>query len=189
MILKGEKVILRYPKVSEAKWLYENIIQPEVISMLGIFNCPPKNLKAEISWLRKQPAQRKKRESFNFIVLDKQTKELLGAGGLGEFNWQHRRGEAGLWLAKKYWKQGYGKDALKLILNFGFKNLKLNRIEGVCFEFNKKSRKLQESTGLKLEGILREHSFYKSKAVKHSPYYGKFVNDCFYSILRKEWKG
>jgi ribosomal-protein-alanine N-acetyltransferase len=177
MILKGKKVILRYPKLSDAKWLFENITKPEIYLMLepGI---KPKQLKDEINWIRKLPIKRKSGH-VNFVVVEKKSGKLMGGVGIKDPNFEQKRAELGAWIAKEYWGKGYAKEALTLLINYGFKKLKLNRLEGVCYESNKRSRNLQESLGFKLEGVLREHTIFK----------GKVLNDCFYSLLKKEWKG
>lgn len=178
MILTGEKVILRYPKLSDAKWLFEHLTKPEILWMLEP-ETVPKCLKDEINWIHKQPMRRKKLVSVSFVVIEKRGGRLLGGAGIKYPNLKHKRSEVGAWIAKEYWGKGYAKDALRMLINYGFKKLKLNRLEGICYAFNKRSRKLQESLGFKLEGVLREHSIFK----------GKFVDDYFYSLLRKEWKG
>jgi len=178
MILTGKKIILRYPRVSDAKWLFKKLIRPEILLMLEP-QTVPRSVRDETKWIREQPNRRKTKNAISFVVVDKNSGELLGTVGLHAFSMRSKRAEAGAWIAKEYWGKGYAKEALTLLINYGFKKLKLNRIEGVCFDFNKRSRRLQESLGFKLEGVLREHSVYK----------GKFANDCFYSLLKKEWKG
>ncbi len=68
-------------------------------------------------------------------------------------------------------------EAVRAVIAFGFRTLQLNRIEARCEIKNIASARVMEKAGMKFEGILRQHAFYK----------GAFRNFKMYSILRKEW--
>lgn len=57
------------------------------------------------------------------------------------------------------------KKAIKKVVNIGFNKLKLIRIYAYVFTFNKKSQKLLEKTGFKLEGKLRKNSIKNNKSI------------------------
>lgn len=67
---------------------------------------------------------------------------------------------------------------MKTVLDFGFKKLKLHRIELDVYNYNKRAIGLYKKMGFKIEGIKREHNFYK----------GKFYSTYYMSILDREWK-
>jgi RimJ/RimL family protein N-acetyltransferase len=56
--------------------------------------------------------------------------------------------------------KGYGTEALKLMLEYGFGILHLHRIELNVFSFNKRALHVYENLGFKIEGIQREALFY-----------------------------
>lgn len=66
------------------------------------------------------------------------------------------KAEMGYWLGRKYWGGGMMTDAVKSIVSFGFKNLKLHRIYAGVFLFNKGSARVLEKNGFKLEGISKK---------------------------------
>jgi len=179
MILRGEKVMLRYPKLSDAKWVFENIKRPEVSKMMAYFVDDMTSIKDEVAWIKSQPAKRKKKISFNFIIIDKKTKALIGTCGIGDIDAREKRVTVGWWVAKKYWGKGNASDAVKLLIKFGFEKLKLNRLEAEVFTYNKRSFNFAKRLGFKLEGIARQKSFKR----------GKLIDDYEFSLLRKEWKG
>ena len=72
--------------------------------------------------------------------------------------------------------KGIGKFAVKEILNHGFNNLNLNRIQLGVLSYNYRAIKLYEKCGFKLEGKKRQ-AVYKN---------GKFVDMFLYSILKRE---
>ena len=54
------------------------------------------------------------------------------------------------------WGQGYGSKASKLILDYGFSNLGLHRVELLVLEFNKRAQRVYEKLGFVVEGLQRE---------------------------------
>jgi len=178
MILKGKKVILRYPKLSDAKWLFENIKKPEISVNMAYFVEDMKSIKDQVKWIKRAPAKRKKNH-FNFVIVDKKTGALIGTCGTGDIDAREKRAGIGWWAAKEYWGKGYALEAVKLLIRFSFKKLKLNRLEAGIFTFNKRSLNFAKKLGFKLEGISRQKSFKR----------GKLIDDYEISLLRKEWKG
>ena len=69
-------------------------------------------------------------------------------------------------------------EALVRVLQFGFDNLGLHRIEAKYIEDNVRSRHVMEKVGMRFEGVLREAMLVK----------GNYVNVGVCSILRSEWE-
>lgn len=84
------------------------------------------------------------------------------------------------WLGEKYWKNGYGTEAAKKIIDFGFNKLKLRRIDVEAFTKNKASNALIKKLGFTYEGTLR-----RAKRAKST---GKIHDENIYGLLREEWK-
>ncbi|MEM4703275.1 MAG: GNAT family N-acetyltransferase [Candidatus Pacearchaeota archaeon] len=95
--------------------------------------------------------------------------EVAGSVGLAKIDRINKNAEIGFWLAKKYWNQGIMTRAVRQIIKFGFKKLKLKRIYAYVFVFNKASQKVLEKTGFKLEGKLQKH------VLKNGRYYDDLV--------------
>ena len=79
---------------------------------------------------------------------------------------------------KKFWGRGYGEEAARLILDYGFKFLGLERIGAGTFSTNLGMRKLAKKLGMRREG-LRRRAFLKN---------GKFVDIMEFGLLKKEFK-
>ena len=71
----------------------------------------------------------------------------------------------------------FTKEAVKLILSFGFKELKLHKIYAHLFEQNIGSKKLLEKSGFKLEGKLKE-TRYRNKKWHNELRYGILISEC-----------
>ena len=100
---------------------------------------------------------------------------LLGTCG---YVWLRRfRGEIGYELHSDYWRQGYMSEALDAILDFGYTELGINRIEALVMVDNAASAGLLRSLGFTQEGILRQHDFFK----------GEFHDMRLFSLLKQEY--
>ena len=95
--------------------------------------------------------------------------------GLDAFN---QFGHVGIALLPAARTQGYGREVMGLLCHYGFRFRNLHRIELETLATNAAMRKLAESCGFVLEGILREQA-----------YDGDGFSDIvLYGLLRREWK-
>lgn len=92
---------------------------------------------------------------FSFSILLKESDSFIGNIGLSKDE-RHNRGDVGYWLGKPYWGKGYMTEALKRIIQFGFQELKLNRIQASYFSDNPASGRVMEKAGMGYEGTLRQ---------------------------------
>ena len=102
----------------------------------------------------------------------------IGNVSLQSLSWINRSAEFAIILGEKeYWGKGYGEEALRLVLEHGFKKLGLNRIWTGTGSSNVGMQKLAERVGMILEGRSRQGKFND----------GKFLDIYHYGILAEEW--
>ena len=101
-------------------------------------------------------------------------------GSCGFHNWliEHERAEIGYLLHEQFRSQGFMIEALHSMIQFGFAEMHLNRIEAFISPNNLPSNKLISKLGFVQEGLLREH--YKHENVIH--------DSLVYSLLKSEYK-
>ncbi len=156
--LESDRIKLRKLKLSDAKDICENLKDKEMIRWT--LNIPwPYKKKDAISFIRKTNYESKKKRRYTFGIILKDTNKLIGVIDLLKIDWANKNAELGYWLGKRYWGKGLMTEAVKLVLKFAFKKLKLHKVYANVFEQNIASRKVLENCGFKLEGVRREHRF------------------------------
>jgi RimJ/RimL family protein N-acetyltransferase len=112
----------------------------------------PYTLKHAKDWLKK--CRDKSRPSINFAI--DIGGEVIGGIGLSHIE-KNYKAEIGYWLAEQYWNQDIITSAVKLIVRYGFKNLRLKRIYAYVLLPNQASARVLQKSGFKQEGLLRKH--------------------------------
>lgn len=64
-------------------------------------------------------------------------------------------------IFNNHWGQGYAKESVRVMIDIGFKKLKLHRIEAGIEPKNLRSRRLAKSLGLRREGIKKRALFFR----------------------------
>lgn len=102
---------------------------------------------------------------------------LIGTCTLFDISAQCRRAEVGYGMAAHAWGQAYMDEALRALLNHGFGELGLNRVEADIDPRNEASARSLERLGFIKEGHLRERWIV-----------GDEVSDtALYGLLQRDW--
>jgi RimJ/RimL family protein N-acetyltransferase len=83
--------------------------------------------------------------------------QLLGSISLLHFNWDHRRAEVGYWLAREARGHGHTTRAVRLICDWGFRTLGLERIGLRAAVENGASQRVAERAGFTREAVQRRY--------------------------------
>lgn len=103
---------------------------------------------------------------------------IIGIAGFDDIVGENQVGTLFIGLGNENKRgKGYGKEAMKLLLEYGFMNLNFHRIQLNVLEFNEKAINLYEKCGFKKEGIFREFVLRE----------GKRYNLILYGLLKHEW--
>ena len=103
---------------------------------------------------------------------------MIGTCTLHSFQRTSRRAEVGYALGRPYWGQGYMQEALRLLIDYAFTALDLNRLEADIDPRNLASAKTLERLGFRQEGLLRQRWIVD----------GEVSDTAFYGLLRGEWR-
>ena len=107
-------------------------------------------------WLATTP---QKEGRVDLAVISKSSGELLGEVVLNEIDDDNRCGNLRIGLRSSFFGQGYGPEAMRLVIVYGFEVLGLHRIELEVFAFNDRAIRAYEKLGFRREGVRREALF------------------------------
>ncbi|MBS4538983.1 GNAT family N-acetyltransferase [Clostridium sp. D2Q-11] len=115
----------------------------------------------------------------DFIISRKKDERKISVGMayIWSYNDYRKSWEIGYALLLDHQKFGYGIESASLLLKFGFEELKAHKIVGMCNSENIGSSKIMQRIGMRREEIFREELFCN----------GKWTDQCFFSILDKEY--
>lgn len=100
--------------------------------------------------------EKAKSDDKAFAIIDRESDKLLGACDLFDIDMTHGTAELGIFIGEKsFWGRGYGRDAVKLILDFGFNVLNLKNIWLRTLSVNERAIKSFEYAGFKQIGERR----------------------------------
>jgi RimJ/RimL family protein N-acetyltransferase len=120
-----------------------------------------------------------KRGAQIFAIIDKEKDELIGNCSLFDIDHLHRKAEFGIFIGdKNYWGKGYGTEATKLLLDYGFNILNLNNIMLRVYSYNKRGIRSYEKCDFKVIGSRREVKIIG----------GKKYDEIYMDILASEFK-
>lgn len=172
----GERIRLRAIEREDLPRFVTWLNDPAVIS--GINLLAPLSLPQEEKWfdhLLEQPVEE------HPLVIEVDTSEgwtPIGNIALNSIDLKERSAEAGIFIGEKsFWNQGYGREAMQLILHHGFNNLNLNRIFLRVNETNPGAVKSYENAGFIHEGRMRQAHYQN----------GQYFDVLLMSVLRSEW--
>jgi ribosomal-protein-alanine N-acetyltransferase len=116
---------------------------------------------------------------FFFLICDRENNFPLGECGFHTLNQTHRRAELFYQLRKdEHKRKGFITEALPRVLQYGYLDLNLHRIEALVGSQNIPSVKLMQRFRFTKEGTMREDFVIDGKSVD---------SDC-YSLLKWEWE-
>lgn len=121
---------------------------------------------------------RKSEKDIVFAIVDKESDNVIGIVGLYDISWIPRHAELRIVIGEKdFWGNGYGTEAIKLVVNYAFDKLNLGKVYlGVNAE-HKRAIKAYKNAGFIEEGILRKEQYRNSK----------YYDAVRMSILREEF--
>lgn len=115
---------------------------------------------------------------MTLAIEHRETGKMLGTCGIFLDSESDARAEIAYVLNKRFWGQGYVTEAVMTVIAYGFRALRLNRIQALCFPENVASYRVMEKAGMTYEGTLRQYMLIK----------GAYRDLKIYSILRDEWQ-
>jgi ribosomal-protein-alanine N-acetyltransferase len=177
--LTTKRLVLRHITLKDAPWYFEHFNTREIVE--GQDHPGPRNMKEARAELKLYFSDNfRRRTGIRWGITLKGDDKLIGSAGFYKWIQPGRfQAEMGYDLNPAFWGKGIMTEALSAIIQYGFDQMKLHRIEVLISHHNKRSQRLIRRLGFKREGVLRDHYFVE----------GRFSDDVIFSLLKKEWEG
>ncbi|MEA4920419.1 MAG: GNAT family protein [Clostridiaceae bacterium] len=168
--LAGRKVYLSPICVEDAETYTKWLNDLSVTEKLGTSNIMI-SVSGEQEWIRKNS------QETQFAIIKTENDELIGNCGFNAVNHIHQCAVVGIFIGDENNRNnGYGSEALSLLIDFGFNYLNLNNIMLKVFAFNERAIKCYQKTGFKEIGRRRQ-AYYLN---------GKYHDEVFMDIIRSD---
>mgnify|MGYP000963964062 CR=1 FL=1 len=114
-----------------------------------------------------------------FVIADVNDESYIGQLDIFEINWKIRQGKLGMVIGDEGKRgKGYGTEALKLLINYAFGILSLERLELEVYDENKRAARCYEKAGFMFEGTRRRAAMVN----------GKFTDVHMMSVIKSDWE-
>jgi RimJ/RimL family protein N-acetyltransferase len=173
-LLRSERLFLG---LVERKDLPQRVVwinDPEIQKTLN-YDYPTSLARTE-KWFDKVVMDPSRRD-FSIFALE--TSECIGFCSLYNIDWLAKKAELSNVIGNRsYWGKGYGSESYRLLVNYGFLELGLNKIYGYQLVHNHAAHRAVEKLGWSRDGLLRQDLYS----------HGKVSDRYVVSILREEWE-
>lgn len=123
-------------------------------------------------------SQIENKNSYLFAIIKTDTNQHIGNIKLGPINQHHNHADISYFIGEKtLWQKGIATEAVRLICEFGFEELKLHRIEAGTYSTAIGSWHILEKVGFKREGVFRNQVMSE----------GNYIDVFRYGILKDEF--
>jgi len=169
----GSRIYLTEINEDDAKKLHEYSKEPKLNEFSGPYKAS-ESIEKALEYIQNSKKNILEKKSYILGIYEKGTDEFVGTIGFFDLDDENKNGEIGFWVAKNYWNKGYMTEAIKIMTNYIFKELKYHRVFAHFHELNKAVGRILSKAGYEKEGELKEAL--KSKE-------GKYYNDIIYGIV------
>ncbi len=174
-MIEGKLVQLRAHEMTDLERYAAWFNDPDVTRFVG--KRYPLSLLAEEAWLRENTGKPLSYDRVQFAI-DTRAGVHIGSIGFNQTFPEDRRAVLGIVIGDKaYWSKGYGGDAMRTLLRFGFEEMNLYRIELTVDARNARALACYRKCGFVEEVRMRQGHFSE----------GAYHDGIWMGILRDEW--
>ncbi|MFY7734872.1 MAG: GNAT family N-acetyltransferase [Bacteroidia bacterium] len=175
VIIETQRLKLTGYTCQDMTFIFENFSRDEIKKILG--HRTDEDYQIE-EYKYKNGYASYNRAFILFLLTERTTQSIIGRCGLHNWNKEHHRAEIGYNISDENFKRkGLMTEAVSSIIDYGFNELNLHRIEALVGSNNIPSLKIIESQHFTKEGLLRQHYYLANK----------YEDSIVFSILYKEY--
>jgi RimJ/RimL family protein N-acetyltransferase len=161
--IKTERLVLRPYVEEDVPSIFKVLSEHPEITKWMLFD-PPKKI-AETQAFFEESQKNFPDKGITFVILE--NKKFAGILGMGfekqKYDTKIDSSSSGYWLDPTFHGRGIMTEAVKGVIDFAFKTLKLHKIELGHFVENNASRRVIEKCGFRKIGVREKHFFRNGK--------------------------
>ena len=161
-LLHSERLVLRRIVETDLDVIFDMRSNPDVMKYIP--RTLAKTMDDVHEWLGKINEGIETNEAINWAISFKETPtDFVGLIGYFRPDKENERAEVGYILHPKFQKMGIIGEAMKPVLEYGFKEMKLHSIDAVIDPANKASENVLIKAGFQKEAHFRENCLFEGK--------------------------
>lgn len=174
IFLIGEKIYLRAAEEGDEEIITISENHPE--PRANLYYSIPTNKEEQLERLKHR---NKDHSTIYFVICSKENNKPIGSTSFFRIDWVG--GMAIFYIAiaeKENWNKGYGKEATRLMVDYAFSTLNLNRVQLHVSTENERAIEVYEKNGFIKEGTLREAMYFDNR----------YIDFYVMAVLKKDWE-
>ena len=182
-IIETERLILRSLKMTDAQAIFDNWLSDERIADNRV-SAAHKSVSETIKKLTKIVNDYSKNDFCWWGIEQKVNGELIGEIDLYDFDNATGNCEVSYSIGYEWWNKGYATEALRAVVDFGFRQMNVHKIAAAHNTDNPASGKVMTKVGMVQEGVIRHMIRNSNNQYKDCAVYGILQED-FRAIVDK----
>ena len=174
-VLKTARLTLRELRIEDAEAVFNMRSNGRVNQFIGRESM--KEVLSATELIEKTRKAYVEKAAIAWAGILRENKEIIGTCGLNNIDFVNNRAEIGGEMATEFWGKNIALEAVTAIVDFGMKQLQLNRIEAKIDAENRGAIALAVHLGFKKEAHLRDYFFHRES----------YRDLTVYSLLAKDY--
>lgn len=159
--LKTERLSLRPMHVIDAEDMFDYAKREDVTEYL--LWRPHPSVSYTKDYLKYIQSRYALGDFYDWAVIDRESRRMIGTCGFTKIDTANNSAEIGYVLNPDFWGRGFAFEAAARVLEFGFEELLLQRIEARFMQGNEASLNVMKKLGMTFEGYHRDSVYAKGK--------------------------
>ena len=160
IVLPGKRIVLRDFIESDLEQLHEFSSDPLVVRHAS-WGPNTKEETAQFLAYTIASQSARPRTNYDFAMVLIEQGRLIGSCGVRVSDFDDKSWQIGIYLNRKFWGQGYGTEAVSLILDFALNQLQVERVVALTSPENYPSHHVFNKAGMILVQRLYNNKYYK----------------------------
>lgn len=178
--LTTERLRLRQIRPDDAEAIFATTADEEAMQFTG--HGAHQTIEDTRAYIQRHLALYAERKAILWGITPRDGDQIIGSCSFHHFDDGYHCAEVGYELNRRFWGQGLIPEAVAAIINYGFNEMGLHRIEAIIDIANERSQGVLLKLGFQYEGNLRQRYYMRDRFENEH-----FLDEYYFGLLRDEW--